>query len=62
MAMSERKKKGIGFFISGAVFIAVGIVLLVTTTTPAWVNTVLAGLGLIGNLIGFVLVLPADVT
>ncbi len=61
MAMTERKKKGLGFFISGAVFIAVGIVLLVTISTPAWVSTVLSGIGLIGNLVGFVLVLPADV-
>jgi uncharacterized Tic20 family protein len=60
--MNDRKKKGLGYFISGAVFIAVGIVLMVTTSTPGWVSTVLSGIGLIGNLVGFILVLPTDVT
>lgn len=62
MAMSERKKKGLAYFISGAVFVAVGVILWVTNTTPAWVNTVLSGIGLIGNLVGFILVLPSDVS
>ena len=60
--MSDRKKKALGFLIGGAMFIAVGIVLLVTVTTPAWVSVVLSGIGLIGNLVGLVLVLPSDVT
>jgi hypothetical protein len=62
MAMTERKKKGLGFFISGVVFVAAGVVLWVTTGTPDWLNTVIAGIGLVGNLVGFALVLPTDVS
>ena len=38
--MEDRKKKGIGFMISGAVFLTAGIVMYAFTATPEWLNVV----------------------
>jgi len=48
--MTARKKKGIGYWISGGVFLAVGTVLFALDTTPAWVNIALQAAGLLANL------------
>ena len=56
--MTERKKKGIGYIISGVVFIGVGGILLSTATTPDWVALVVQGIGLLANLLGFSTVFP----
>ncbi len=37
MALSVRKKWGIAAIITGAVFVAAGIIALVAAVTPAWV-------------------------
>ncbi len=60
--MTPRKKKGIGFLVSGLVFLALGIILMVTTTTPAWVTTTLPIISGIANVIGLVLVIPSEVS
>jgi hypothetical protein len=60
--MTPRKKKGIGCIISGLVFVLVGIIFMVTQATPNWLNIVLAGIGWLGNTLGFILILPSDVT
>lgn len=59
--MSDRKKKGLGFLISGIVFAVVGVLLLATTSSPVWLPTVIAAIGAVGNLVGLILVLPSDV-
>ena len=56
--MTGRKKKGIGYIISGAVFVAVGAVFMGTTVTPDWLALVVQGIGLVANLIGFTTVFP----
>lgn len=58
MALSTRKKKGIGFFISGVAFIAAGGVFYFLEGTPEIVPTLFSLAGLIGNFLGFKLVFP----
>lgn len=56
--MSPRKKKGIGFFISGAVFLVVGFVFVSMDTTPEWVSSGISLVGLIAEFFGFSTVFP----
>jgi ABC-type uncharacterized transport system permease subunit len=56
--MTDRKKRGVGYIISGVVFVGVGGVLFGTEATPEWVATVVQGIGLIANLLGFTTVFP----
>lgn len=58
--MTARKKKGTGLVISGLVFVLAGIILIATQSTPTWLNIIIAGIGWLGNTIGFILVLPTD--
>ncbi len=56
--MTDRKKKGVGFLISGSVFLAVGGIFLGLEVTPDWVSTVIGIIGLVGNALGFKTVFP----
>lgn len=56
--MTPRKKRGIGYIISGAVFIGAGGVLFGTEVTPDWLPIIVQGIGLIANLLGFTAVFP----
>ena len=56
--MTDRKKKGIGFLISGVVFLGVGGVFIGMEVTPDWLAMVIQGVGLIANLLGFATVFP----
>lgn len=56
--MTDRKKRGIGFLISGVVFAVVGGIFLGTEVTPDWVGTVVGIVGLVANALGFVTVFP----
>lgn len=56
--MTDRKKKGIGFLISGVVFLGVGGVFIGLDVTPDWLAMVIQGVGLIANLLGFATVFP----
>lgn len=56
--MTGRKKKGIGYFISGAVFIGVGSAFMFFDATPEWVSTAMAIVGLVANFLGFTTVFP----
>lgn len=56
--MTDRKKKGIGFLISGAVFVAFGGVFIAIPATPDWLGTVVGIIGLVANALGFVTVFP----
>lgn len=56
--MTARKKKGLGLMISGGIAIAVGAIVIATTSTPDWLPVVLNVIGLIGNALGFKLVFP----
>lgn len=56
--MSPRKKKGIGFFISGAVFLVAGFVFVSMDATPEWVASSVSLVGLIAEFFGFKTVFP----
>ena len=56
--MTARKKKGIGYCISGAVFLAVGGVFIGLETTPDFVSLLIQGVGMIAGLLGFTTVFP----
>lgn len=56
--MTARKKKGIGFLISGAVFVVAGGVFLGMPVTPDWLGPVMGLVGLVANFLGFVVVFP----
>lgn len=56
--MSPRKKKGIGFFISGIVFVVVGGVFVFAEATPEWVSAGMGLVGLIAEFFGFKTVFP----
>lgn len=58
MALSARKKKGIGFCISGVVFLGVGGIFIATATTPDWLSLAIQGVGMIAGLLGFNTVFP----
>ena len=46
--MTDRKKKGVGFLVSGGLSIAAGIVFFVASATPDWLGIVIQGIGLTG--------------
>lgn len=56
--MTARKKRGIGFLISGVVFAVVSGIFLGTEVTPDWVGTVVGIIGLVANALGFTTVFP----
>jgi len=56
--MTDRKKKGIGFLISGVVFAGVGTIFMTMTVTPDWVGQVVMLVGVIANALGFKTVFP----
>lgn len=56
--MSDRKKTGIGLFISGVVFLVVGFFFTFAEVTPDWVAGVIAVVGLIAEYLGFKTVFP----
>ena len=56
--MSDRKKKGIGLFISGIAFIVVGFFFTFADVTPDWVAGVIAVVGLVAEYLGFSTVFP----
>ena len=58
MALTDRKKKGIGFFIGGAAFIAAGVVFFLLPATPAWLATAFSVVGAVGAILGFTVVFP----
>ena len=56
--MTTRKKKGIGFVISGVVFLGVGGVFIGLDATPQWVALIVQAVGLLAGLLGFTTVFP----
>lgn len=56
--MSNRKKKGIGFFVSGAIFVVVGVFTATTGAAPEWFSGVLTAVGLAAEYFGFQVVYP----
>lgn len=56
--MKQRKRRGIGFLVSGALFVGVGVVMFVTESTPDIVPTILSIVGTVGEMIGFKIVYP----
>jgi len=56
--MTDRKKKGIGFMISGSAFLVVGGIFTFATATPDWVAGALALVGMVAQFFGFSTVFP----
>ncbi len=56
--MTSRKQKGVGFAITGTVFIGVAVALFVTDVTPGWVATIITIVGMIAEGLGFNIVYP----
>jgi hypothetical protein len=56
--MTNRKKKGVGFFVSGALFIVIGIFTATTGTVPEWFSGLLSAVGLAAEYFGFSIVYP----
>ena len=56
--MTDRKKKGIGFMVSGAVFAVAGVVFYSMPITPEWLAPAFGLIALVGNFLGFVIVFP----
>lgn len=56
--MTPRKRKAIGFIITGLVTAGVGAVLLVTTNTPEWVVVGIQIVAAVSNVLGFIFIAP----
>lgn len=56
--MTARKKKGIGFLVSGIAFLVGGGIFLGVDVTPDWLGTVFGIIGMVGNALGFGTVFP----
>jgi hypothetical protein len=58
MALTPRKKKGIGFFISGAAFIVGGALAFAASEDPSWWPTAISLVGMVASFFGFTTVFP----
>jgi len=58
MALSSRQKKGLGFIVTGVVFLGVGIITLMYSTIPGWVPTALTIISAVSGVVGIVVTLP----
>lgn len=56
--MTPRKKTGIGFFISGGLFIGGGVIFYFLPATPVWLPMVFSIVGYIASTLGFKIVFP----
>lgn len=56
--MTPRKKRGVGFFISGAAFIVGGFISFAFSEDPTWFATGISLVGLIASFFGFTTVFP----
>jgi len=56
--MTARKKKGLGFIVTGAVTAIVGGVLMATVSTPDWVSIALNLISAVAGVVGIVFVAP----
>jgi hypothetical protein len=58
MAMTARKKKGLGYMVGGLLFVVVGAILYFTASTPPIVAVIVQAIGAVGNIIGIAVMLP----
>jgi hypothetical protein len=58
MAMTPRKKKGVGFIVTAALFALAGGVFIGTEITPAWLNVLMAGASALAGVFGLVIIVP----
>ncbi len=56
--MTERKKKGLAFMVTGVVTAAVGVILYFVPATPVWVPTVLSLITAVCGVLGIAFVAP----
>lgn len=56
--MTDRQKKGLGFLISGAVFLGVGGIFIGLPASPAWLDIVITSIGAVAQVVGLVVTLP----
>jgi hypothetical protein len=58
MALNDRQKKGLGFIVTGVLFLGVGIITLAFNVAPGWVPTVLTIVSAVAGVIGLSVTLP----
>lgn len=58
MAMTPRKKKGIGFLVTAGLFALAGGIFVGMDATPDWLNTVMGIASAIATALGLVIVVP----
>ena len=56
--MTPRQRKAVGIGVSGALGVAAGIIMYVTTSTPEWVGLAVQIAGLVAGALGFTIALP----
>jgi len=56
--MTNRKKKGIGFGLSGVGFITAAVVFFFTEANPDWLQPALTVVGMVAGFFGFTTVFP----
>jgi hypothetical protein len=57
--MTARQKKGVGFLISGLVFVLAGFVFIKFAQTPDWVSVLISAVGGAAGAVGVTLSLPS---
>ena len=58
MALTDRKKTALGFFITGLIFVAVGIIFWATAINPAWLTKGLLMIAALAEIVGIAILLP----
>ena len=58
--MTTRKKRGVGYFISGAAFIVGGAICFAAQVTPVWFPAAISLVGLVAGFFGFKFVYPDE--
>ncbi len=53
--MDPRKKWGIAAIVTGVLFVAIGVIVMVTTATPVWVAVAITVVDVVCSAIGLVL-------
>ena len=58
MALSNRKKRGIGFLVGGVAFLAAGGIFLGLDSMPDMLGVIFQVVAAVGTILGFIVVFP----
>jgi len=58
MALTPRKKKGLGYLITGGLFVGIGGIFIGMETTPDFVSLIIQAVGMLAGLFGITVVFP----